>query len=49
MTMLKRCGEEFVRVVPGLTKPELHCRFPDKADFGEMLVDLERAGSHGFA
>ena len=26
--------------VPGLMKPELHCRFPDRADFSEMLVDL---------
>ena len=27
-------------VVPGLMKPELHCRFPEKAPFAEMLVDL---------
>ncbi|MFR5069442.1 MAG: hypothetical protein ACLTE2_06195 [Eubacteriales bacterium] len=27
-------------VVPGLMKPELHCRFPDKKEFSEMLVDL---------
>lgn len=27
-------------VVPGLTKPEFHYRFPDKAAFGGMLVDL---------
>lgn len=26
--------------VPGLQKPEFHFRFPDKADFGQMLVDL---------
>ncbi len=26
--------------VPGLQKPELHCRFPDKEDFSQMLVDL---------
>ena len=26
--------------VPGLMKPELHCRFPEKAAFGGMLVDL---------
>ena len=26
--------------VPGLIKPEMHCRFPDKPEFGEMLVDL---------
>lgn len=27
-------------VVPGLQKPELHCRFPQKEDFSQMLVDL---------
>lgn len=26
--------------VPGLQKPEFHCRFPDKRDFGMMLTDL---------
>lgn len=26
--------------VPGLQKPELHCRFPEKEDFSQMLVDL---------
>ncbi len=26
--------------VPGLKKPELHCRFPDKEDFSHMLLDL---------
>lgn len=26
--------------VPGLMKPEFHYRFPDKADFASMLVDL---------
>lgn len=26
--------------VPGLMKPELHCRFPEKEPFAEMLVDL---------
>lgn len=26
--------------VPGLQKPEFHCRFPDKKDFGMMLTDL---------
>ena len=26
--------------VPGLLKPELHCRFGDKPAFGEMLTDL---------
>ncbi len=27
-------------VVPGLQKPELHCRFPEKEEFSQMLVDL---------
>ncbi len=27
-------------VVPGLMKPELHCRYPDKETFAEMIVDL---------
>lgn len=27
-------------VVPGLMKPELHCRYPEKEPFAEMLVDL---------
>lgn len=26
--------------VPGLMKPELHCRFPERTAFAEMLVDL---------
>ena len=26
--------------VPGLQKPELHCRFPEKQPFSEMLCDL---------
>ena len=26
--------------VPGLQKPELHCRFPEKEDFSHMLVDI---------
>lgn len=27
-------------VVPGLQKPELHCRFPEREPFSQMLVDL---------
>ena len=27
-------------VVPGLKKPELHCRFPDREDFSQALVDI---------
>lgn len=26
--------------VPGLQKPELHCRFPEQADFSRMLAEL---------
>lgn len=26
--------------IPGLAKPEFHMRFPDKDDFGDMLLDL---------
>ncbi len=26
--------------VPGLMKPELHCRYPDRESFAEMIVDL---------
>ena len=26
--------------IPGLAKPEFHMRFPDKNDFGDMLLDL---------
>lgn len=26
--------------VPGLQKPELHCRFPEKEDFSQALVDI---------
>ena len=28
-------------VVPGLTKPEYHYRYPDHADFARMIVDLD--------
>lgn len=26
--------------VPGLMKPELHCQYPDKAQFQQMIIDL---------
>ncbi|OUP12916.1 DUF362 domain-containing protein [Anaeromassilibacillus sp. An200] len=29
--------------VPGLMKPELHCRFPEKEPFGTMIADLCQA------
>ena len=35
-----RGGEEFVRDGAGAAKAELHCRFPEKQAFSEMLVDL---------
>ena len=40
MTGLSGAVKNMFGSVPGLMKPELHCRFPDKTDFGTMLVDL---------
>lgn len=40
MTGLSGACKNMFGAVPGLKKPELHCQFPDKAAFGEMLVDL---------
>lgn len=40
MTGMSGTVKNMFGVVPGLMKPELHCRFPDKAHFGEMLADL---------
>lgn len=40
MTMFSGAVKNLFGTVPGLMKPELHCRFPDKADFAKMLVDL---------
>jgi len=40
MTMLSGAVKNMFGAVPGLLKPELHCRFPDKEDFAGMLVDL---------
>ncbi len=40
MTGLSGAVKNMFGSVPGLLKPELHCRFPDKQHFGEMLVDL---------
>ena len=40
MTGLSGAVKNLFGVVPGLMKPELHCRFPDKEHFGEMLADL---------
>ena len=40
MTMLSGAVKNLFGCVPGLMKPEFHCRFPKTADFCEMLVDL---------
>lgn len=40
MTGMSGAVKNMFGVVPGLMKPELHCRFPDKQEFSEMLVDL---------
>ncbi len=40
MTMLSGAMKNLFGTVPGLMKPEFHCRFPEKPAFNEMLVDL---------
>ncbi len=40
MTMYSGAVKNLFGAVPGLMKPELHCRFPDKNDFADMLVDI---------
>lgn len=40
MTGLSGAVKNMFGAVPGLLKPEMHCRFPQKADFSAMLVDL---------
>ena len=40
MTGMSGAVKNLFGVVPGLEKPELHCRFPDKSDFADMLLDL---------
>lgn len=40
MTTLSGCVKNLFGCVPGLLKPELHCRFPDQKDFAGMLIDL---------
>ena len=40
MTMLSGAVKNLFGTVPGLMKPEFHCRFPEKPAFHEMLVDL---------
>lgn len=40
LTGMSAAVKNMFGAVPGLMKPEMHCRFPDKKDFGIMLVDL---------
>lgn len=40
MTGMSCAVKNLFGTIPGLQKAELHMRFPEKADFGEMLVDL---------
>lgn len=40
MTTLSGAVKNLFGTVPGLMKPELHFRFPDKSDFANMLIDL---------
>ena len=40
MTTLSGGVKNLFGCIPGLQKPELHYRFPQKEEFGEMLVDL---------
>lgn len=40
MTRFSGAVKNLFGVVPGLMKPELHCRFPEERDFVRMLVDL---------
>lgn len=40
MTTLSGAVKNLFGTIPGLMKPELHFRFPDKDDFSNMLIDL---------
>lgn len=40
MMTLSGAVKNMFGVIPGLTKPEYHFRFPDPKDFGAMLVDV---------
>lgn len=40
MTMMSAAVKNLFGCVPGLLKPELHFRYPEKPHFGTMLVDL---------
>ena len=43
MTGLSGAVKNLFGVVPGLMKPELHCRFPQREAFGTMITDLCQA------
>lgn len=40
MTGLSGASKNLFGCMPGLSKPEMHCQYPDKSDFAQMLVDL---------
>lgn len=40
MTGLSGAVKNLFGSMPGLSKPEMHCQYPDKSDFQQMLVDL---------
>ena len=42
MTGISGAVKNLFGVVPGLMKPELHCRFPEESDFVKMLTDVCR-------
>lgn len=43
MTVLSGAVKNLFGCVPGLMKPELHMRYPEKEDFCQMLLDLSAA------
>ena len=40
MTGLSGAVKNLFGTIPGLAKPEMHCQYPEKSDFQQMLVDL---------
>lgn len=40
MTLLSGAVKNHFGCVPGLMKPEMHCQYPEKEQFQQMLVDL---------
>lgn len=40
MTKFSGATKNIFGTVPGLMKPELHCRYPEEKDFVKMIVDL---------